>query len=359
MRLGGACAFALTLAVCCAAQGSAPDPSRELQFSDIQERRLKFPIYSFTGLSVSPGGVVYSTINEDREVHMLALRDGKTRTLRLRDLPQDLSKWQLGPKVAGDREGYLYVAGHDRDLSFRERPSSELLGVLVFKPDGRYNSQLSLTPSIEVMHMIVDALGNLFVLGVEVESLYNSLSPCLMVYKYSRTGAQLTTFSSCPRMPEGRPAEQSPGQLLSRRENTARAGQVFLYDGLIHHVIFPSRIIRIFESDGRPVRELRLSSPNAFGLAQVNGRDEVSHVVVLRSGRFLVEWTHVEQTEFGSRRTVFLRVHDRDGSVLTEAGVVPVTQSLLLYAGPDENIYFLGLRRAGQQELIRARLTLR
>jgi len=365
MRRGAAGAFVLTLAVCCPGQANFQEPTSALSFSEINERRLSQQVYSFTGLAVSPSGVVYSTINELREVRVLTLPGGKARNLHLRDFPQDVSNWQLGPEVAGDRSGYLYVAGHSRELSFREVPSSNLLGVLVFKPDGHYSSRMHLMPSIEIMHMVVDDLGNLFILGINVDSLYSPLSPCLLVHKYSPQGVRLTAFSPCPAADDAHLVDQSPGQLRLRRENTARASQLFFYDGFLYHVVFPLRTIRIFESGGRLIRELRLdppltdapSSTNSVQL-QASAGDEVSHVVILRGGRFLVEWMHVEQTDSGSHKTLYLRIHGGDGRALTQAGIAPVTPSMLLYADPDDHVYFLGVRAAGRQELIRTRLAL-
>jgi hypothetical protein len=366
MNRGAGVAVAVSLAVCCPGQADPQGPTSTFSFLDIQPHRLNLPFYSFTGFAVSPSGTVYSTINEKREVQALAIPGGQVRNLRLRDLPEEVSHWQLGPEVAGDWSGYLYVAGHSRELSFREVPSSRLLGVSVFKPDGRYSFQMSLMPSIEIMHMVVDDFGNLFALGVELESLYSPFSPCSMVHKYSRQGTRLTEFSSCPPADDARPVDQSPGRLLSSRENDARSGQLFFYDGFLYHVMFPLRTIRVFEASGRLVRELRLDPPRTDAPASTNSlelqassRDEVTHVVVLRGGRFLVEWAHVEHTNSGSNKLLYLRIHDGDGRILTRAGVAPVTPSMLLYADTDDHVYFLGVRAVGQQELIRTRLALR
>jgi hypothetical protein len=115
-------------------------------------------------------------------VYVLTLPRGRVDNILLRDLPQEVRKWQLGPEVAGDRRGNLYVSGHSRKLSLREEPSNNLLGVLVFRPDGRYSFTMHLTPSIEIKHMVVDDAGSLFVLGIDLNSPYHPLSPCLLVF---------------------------------------------------------------------------------------------------------------------------------------------------------------------------------
>jgi hypothetical protein len=365
MTMGAVGAFVLALAVCCSGQANPQGPTSTFSFSEIKKRQLSEPVYAFTGLAVSSDAAAYSSINEQREVHVLTMPGGKVHNLRLRDLPQEISNWEIGPEVVADRHGYLYVAGHSRELSLREEPSGNLVGVLVFKSVGRYSFQIHLTPSIVIMHMVVDDLGNLFVLGVDLDSLYRPLSPCLLVHKYSRQGVRLAAFSSCPAADEARSVQENPGQIFLRREDTVRAGQLFFHDRFLYHVMFSLRIIRIFDGDGRLVRELRLDPPLVDVLpdmsspqVQVSARDEVTHVVVLQRSRFLVEWAHVEQTESGSHKIFYLRIHDGYGRALTQAGIAPVTPSRLLYADRDDEVYFLDVPAEGQQELTRTRLSL-
>jgi len=348
------------LVIFCTGRPILCETAPALAFSEIQKRRLSLPIYSFSGLAVSPSGSVYSAIHDERRVYVLTLPGGRVDNILLRDFPQEGSKWQLGPEVAGDRSGNLYVSGHSRKLSFREEPSNSLLGVLVFRPDGRYSFTMHLTPSIEIKHMLVDDAGNLFVLGIDLNSLYHPLSPCLLVHKYSRQGTRSAAFSFCPAAEEARSVDERPGQLMLRREGTARAGQLFFYDGLLCHVLLSLRIIRMFESGGRLVRELRLEPPSSdVQPIMSNVRDEVAYVVVLQGGSFLVEWAHLEQTEFGPHRVFYLRIHDGAGRALTDTRIAPVPRSMLLYADQSDYIYFLGMPANSHQELIRTRLSMR
>jgi hypothetical protein len=78
-----------------------------------------------------------------------------------------------------------------------------------------------------------------------------------------------------------------------------------------------------------------------------------------RAGVFLVEWAHIEQTEFGPRKVFYLRVQDGSGRALTDTRIAPVTRSVLLYADQSDNIYFLGMPADSHQELIRTRLSWR
>ncbi len=207
---------------------------------------------------------------------------------------------------------------------------------------------------------VVDDAGNLFVLGIDLNSLYHPLSPCLLVHKYSRQGTRSAAFSSCPAAEEARSVDESPGQLMLRREGTARAGQLFFYDGLLCHVLLSLRIIRMFESGGRLVRELRLEPPSSdVQPIMRNVRDEVAYVVVLQGGSFLVEWAHLEQTEFGPHKVFYLRIHDGAGRALTDTRIAPVPRSMLLYADQSDYIYFLGMPANSHQELIRTRLSMR
>jgi hypothetical protein len=64
--------------------GTAPG----LAFSEIQKGRLSLPIYSFSGLAVSPSGSVYSTIHDERRVYVLTLPGGRVDNLLLRDFPR-------------------------------------------------------------------------------------------------------------------------------------------------------------------------------------------------------------------------------------------------------------------------------
>ena len=70
---------------------------------------------------------------------------------------------------------------------------------------------------------------------------------------------------------------------------------------------------RMFNTHGRLIRERHLETPfgNALlgtsGLPQpANVSDEVVRVVLIREGRFLVEWAHAEQPESGQRKLRYL-----------------------------------------------------
>jgi hypothetical protein len=66
-----------------------------------------------------------------------------------------------------------------------------------------------------------------------------------------------------------------------------------------------------------------------------------------------------KQTQSGSSKLLYLRVYDTYGRGITQPEVAPFSPSMLLDADPDDHVYFIGVRVAGQQELIRTRLTLR
>lgn len=368
MQLTQTVAGALTLlAISCSGQTSLCASEIKLSFSEVQKRSLTLPIFSFSGLPVSDAGAVYSLTSEQREVRGLTLRDGRVRRLRLRALPPEISQWQLGPEVAADRRGCLYVAGHNRQSSLREEPSSSLFGVVVFLPDGRYNFTIHPTPAVDIRHIAVDEIGDLYVLGIDLASLYHPLSPCLLVYKYSRQGVRLAAFSDCPAAELARTADEHAGQLFFRREQTARGSQVLLRGGFLYHVLFSPQIMRIFDTRGRLAPcELHLEPLSASVLLSPSGmpnpantNDEVTQVVVLRGGGFLVEWAHSELFESGVRKLLYLGVHDARGRALSQPGTAPVARSMLMHVDENDYVYFLGMPASGRQELIRARISLR
>jgi len=365
MAFGRMAAGALVLfAVIGSEQPMFCESARVLSFSEIRKRWLKPSIFRSTGLSVSSNGVVYSTASERREVRSLSVRDGTVRKLRLRGLPEEINQWELGPEAAADQRGFLYVAGHGRQWSLREEAPSRLFGVSVFRPDGRYSFTIHLTPSVDVRHIVVDGTGELFVLGIDLSSLYRPAGGCLLVHKYSRRGTRLTSFSQCPAPELARSAGEQPGQLFLRRQTTVMASQLFLHEGVLYHVLFSLRIIRMFDTQGRLIRELHLEPPSGAplgtsGLPQpANVGDEVVRVVLIQEGRFLVEWAHAEQSQWGQRKVRYLGVYDGQGRALSEASPEPAASSVLLCADKTGDVYFLGTPTNGHQELLRTRVCL-
>lgn len=341
------------------------ESARVVSFSEIQKHWLKHSIFRSTGLSVSSNGVVYSTASERREVRSFSVRDRTVRKLPLRGLPEEINQWELGPEVAADQRGFLYVPGHGRQWSLREEAPSRLFGVSVFRPDGRYSFTIHLTPSVDVRQIVVDGTGELFVLGIDLSSLYRPAGGCLLVHKYSRRGTRLASFSQCPAPELAHSAGERPGPLFLRRQTTVMASQLFLHDGVLYHVLFSLQIIRMFDTQGRLIRELHLEPPSGGALLGASGmreppnvKDEVVRVVLIPEGRFLVEWAHAEQPQLGLRKLRYLGLHDGQGCALSQASPGPTARSTLLCTDEKGYAYFLGMPTGGHQELIRTRVCL-
>src|SRR5260370_31615154 len=83
-------------------------------------------------------------------------------------------------------------------MVLREEAPSRLFGVSVFRPDGRYSFTIHLTPSVDVRHIVVDGTGELFVVGIDLSSLYRPAGGGLLLHKYLRRWTRLTSFSHCP-----------------------------------------------------------------------------------------------------------------------------------------------------------------
>src|SRR6266849_5775415 len=114
----------------------------------------------------------------------------------------------IGPEVAEATARAVEATG----ISL-EWERVELNGKTIAKCGGLVT--MHVTPSIEIKHMVVDDCRcNLFVLGIDLNSPYHPLSPCLLVLNYSRKGARSAAFSSCPAAEEERSVGESPGQLM-------------------------------------------------------------------------------------------------------------------------------------------------
>jgi hypothetical protein len=68
------------------------------------------------------------------------------RIIRLRGLPRTLADWELGPAIAVGQNEYLFIAGHDRQASLREKPTNNVFGILRFSADGAVHPHDSFSP---------------------------------------------------------------------------------------------------------------------------------------------------------------------------------------------------------------------
>lgn len=265
-----ASALFLTAITFCAQSTTLCAQGKELLLSDVHTRALPFLLFSSIGPTASQDGTVYSTISDKQEVRLLRLADGKAGRLRLHGFSQKIGSWQLGPQVAGDQHGFLYVPARRRQRSLAEGPWSSLSDVLVFRPGGQYDSTIHLRPSVEVRQIIVDELGELFILGIDPLSVYQpTTSPCMLIHKYSRQGTRLARFSECPTL------ETAQVQSFFLLDRLARRGHLLLWNGSLYHVLSTPRIVRLFNANGSLIRESHLDPPLTGLPGIVGGRGEI------------------------------------------------------------------------------------
>jgi hypothetical protein len=234
----------------------------------------------------------------------------------------------------------------------------------VLKPDGRYQRTIRLDPSVNARHVAPDDSGDLFILGVDLTSLYRTNSPCQLGFRYSFKGTRLRAFSPCPLMDEQRGPNESPGRVYFKRQLSARAGQLFIYDRMLYHVLHRSQLIRAFDMEGNLIREVKFLPPGTGAIPvaasemSASGKANIKRVVLMRHCLFLTEWEYVKHCASGTRKSVYVSIHDRSGRALSPAVPAPGHHTMLLSANKSGEVYFLDTTRNGAQMVLRARIVL-
>ncbi len=288
----------------------ARDALKELAFEFVDAPTVRVP--TGVGLEAPRRGSIYFVNYETWRIFRLTPSTGDTEEVRLSGVPPDLSAsiafvYDLGV----DADGKLYVPANWRLSGVR------LSGFLVFDRRGRYLRAVRLEPSLWLFrHIAVEDGGDLIALGAEGGSLSRrGFGPCYLLHKYSSEGLRRTAFSRCP--PEPKPDPFLRGYRDPRLDEPARS-QIWIQDGLLHHLLPVSRLIRVFDLEGTPVREISLDPPPASHLllrrsiiAGPDARVEITRLLPLPDGRLLALWKHSSVS--------YWSLQDRDGLPLSQA----------------------------------------
>jgi hypothetical protein len=114
-------------------------------------------------------------------------------------------------------------------------------------------------------------------------------------------------------------------------------------------------LLRVFDSDGKSIREASLDPPDSSALLAAGGMtanasaNQVRRIIGMADGAFLVEWLHAESVGgAGQRRTTFLALHDQAGRPLTAAAHPPSRPAVPIHCDSQGRVLFLHLNRISQ-----------
>jgi len=183
----------------------------------------------------------------------------------------------------------------------------------VLNSEGAAQRVIPLVPPVDAARIALDDQGNVFVLGIDPDFFYNRASSCLLVHKYSSDGHRSVSFSEAPQAwnLRGR-GNGHPGPDIGRLRTETDRGHLWVSDGLVCHLLPLSRTLRVFDSSGMLVREIRLQSPDTR-----SDRDLIWNLFPISDQHLLVDWVHEEPAEHGLTRGRHLCVHDSNGAPIS------------------------------------------
>lgn len=363
------CMVAVILLLGGAVTGAAvpgAEASRALGFHVESTAVLSLPDVHFSQAKCAPGGGFLFLAPDRWAMHRLS-PTGQRASFSLHAVPEAArATVQMSRGFDADPQGRVYVPG----MWFGwERGSSPKAGVFIFDAGGRHLETVELPVQIAPEHVAVDAAGDFVVLAVEAAYLQGRKAECYLLHRFSRQGEHRGSFSPCPSgLLPGASAPQQRGAAHTPLRAEAERGSLWIRDGLIHHVLPATRVLRVFSGEAKPVREVKLIPPDSTGLLAQGGMradpagNQISRLVALPDGRFLVEWFHSEPAgASGQYRTTFLALHGPEGQPLTSAAHPPPGRpSIPLDCDGQGRVLFLHLARGGEEkvELVRASIVL-
>lgn len=335
-------------------------------------KELRFRVTSASALSHLDANI--GTVKLSAEGDLLFLTSDRRAIHRLTPDGRRAFSWRLDPVLATasagvqvkddfttDAGGRLYVAASWGEPGGRAAPAT---GVLVFDPAGRHEKTIPLEHVASAERIAVDSQGMLYVLSLDTAWLRDRTRECHLVHKFTPGGKKVASFSPCPdqRVSSAAPLGASGSAISRLYEETAR-GQLWIRDGLVHHLLPGARLLRIFDSSGNMIREVLLTPPDSRGLLSPLHLEpdpaalRVWRVAELADGTFLIEWLHAEKAGTGGeRRATFLALHGEDGRPLSRASHPPARPGGLIPGYHAREVLFLRLNVAqGRRvELLRA-----
>lgn len=351
--------IALCLSALLAAAASVAGADvKALRFNVENIEVLKLPDVNFSAAKVLPNGDV-TFLGPDRwGIHGLSRLSGTIQSFSLHAVPESThADIQMKDDLAVDGEGRIHVPANWFEWKQASTPKA---GVFVFERSGRYLATIELKMQCATERVAVDSAGNLIVLALEAASLKGLRKECFLLHKFTRKGEHLTSFSPCP---EANIAGTS-GSADSRNSDLARLradvdrGHLWIRNGLVHHVLPVSRLLRVFDAEGKKVQEIALIPPASDmllaggGMTASSADDQVWRILSMSNGSFLVEWLHVEKAgSAGQRRGTYLALHDQHGRALSSAAHPPSRPAIPLYCDNQGRVFFLLLNRISAERM--------
>lgn len=142
--------------------------------------------------------------------------------------------------------------------------STPKAGVFIFDREGRYTGTTELAMQCAPERIAVDSNGDMFASSLDAAYLKGREKDCSLVHKFTRQGQHVVSFSACPPAAQAEGARPGVrGTAVSALRAEAERGHVWIQNGQLYHVLPSSRLLRVFDRDGRAVREATLVSPDS------------------------------------------------------------------------------------------------
>jgi|GEM_PF-1957043 len=339
-----------------------PAGSKQLRFRVTSATALNYPDANIGAVKLSAEGDLLFLTSDRRGIHRFTPGGRRAFSWRLDSiLATAPAQVQVKEDFATDPEGRIYVAAGWREPEQRAAPRT---GVVVFDPAGRHEKTMPLENVASAERIALDPQGMLYVLSLDTAWLRDRTKECFLVHKFTPEGKKVASFSPCPdqRATMAAPFGASGSAISRLYEETAR-GQLWIRDGLVHHVLPGARLLRIFDGSGTMIREVVLTPPDSresllpLQLKPDSATLRAWRVAELADGTFLIEWLHAERAgPGGERRATFLALHGEDGRPLSRASHPPARPSGLIPGSDQQEVLFLhrNVAQGGRVELLRA-----
>jgi hypothetical protein len=324
---------------------------------EVQVLRLDAASGLNTGKVTSAGDIIALSVKDRR---LFRLRSGAAaQSWEITGMPQSYTAIRppdLLPDLALDPAGRILVPSvwHVPADGKGKRFSS---GAFVYSSAGTFSQAIVFNPPVEVRRLAVDAEGSVYAAGLDGAYFRRLTEQCLLVHKYAPDGQRLTAFSACPGEASG-----SRSTRYKQVKDDADESHLWVAAGQVVHVLPVSRLARIFDLNGKLLREVKLTPPDdtavllqPFPLSVPVTERRIFRIFPVGGGNWLVNWLVIA----GPYRRAYLTVHNSDGRPLSQATVFPRLSPVA--ADDGGNIFFVRPATSGPAdlELVRARIAVR